>query len=97
MDLIVSNDGVTPSTDLYTSQCVAMDIVVLQNPPPTSKEVHSPLETRVYLVVPQGGATLAGDPNPCIRVCINFVFNKLASTLQERWGGGGGGAYEDWL
>ena len=51
MNPIVPNDGVAPCTNLHPSKCVAMNIVILQNTTPTSKEVHAPLKAGEDLVV----------------------------------------------
>ncbi len=79
---VVSDDRVTPRPNLHPSQRVAMDIVVFQDTTPTSKEVHAPLKTSKYLVVKQGGVTLAGDPHSSVSVGENLVLNELSSALQ---------------
>ena len=43
VNLVIPNDRVTPRSDLHAGQCVAVDFVVLQDAPPTSEEVHTPL------------------------------------------------------
>ena len=82
VDPIVSYNGITSCPNLHPCQRVAMDVIILQNTTPTSKEVHTPLESRKDLVVEQCGVALASDPDPSIRVGINLVLNELSTSLQ---------------
>ncbi len=79
---VIPDDRVTPRPNLHTGQRVAVNIIVLQDTTPTSKEVHAPLETGKYLVVQQGGVAFAGDPYPGVGVGENPVLNELPSTLE---------------
>lgn len=81
MNLIISDDRVAPRSDLNPSQCVAMDFIVLQNTTPTSKEVHSPLESTVYLIVLECGVALSCDPHTSVCIGIDLVLNELPSSL----------------
>ena len=59
-----------------------MDIVVLEDTPPTSEEVNSALETAKYLVVAKCRITFAGDPDSSIRVGKYLVLYELATSLE---------------
>ena len=83
VDFIVPNYRVTPGTDLYPCECVAMDIVVLQYATPTSKEVHAPLHSAVDLVVLEGGVAFTRDPDTSVGVGVYLVVYKLSSTLER--------------
>lgn len=82
MDLVISDDRVTPRPYLDPGQGVAMDIVVLQDAPPTSKEVHASLETAKYLVVTESRITLTCNPDPSIGVGKYLVLYELTTPLQ---------------
>ena len=58
-----------------------MNVVVLQYPSPTPEEVDSPLETGEYLVVPEGGVTLACYPDTSVGIGVYLVLNELPPTL----------------
>lgn len=51
MDLIVSNDRVTPRPNLHSCQSVSVDVVLLQDTTSISEEVHAPLKSSIDLVV----------------------------------------------
>ena len=82
MNLVIPNDGVAPRPYLDPGERVAMDIVVLQDAPPTSEEVHAPLETAKDLVVTESGVALACYPDSSIRVGKYLVLDKLTTPLQ---------------
>ena len=43
MNLVVSNDRVAPCPNLDPRECVAMDIVVLEDTSTPSEKIHAPL------------------------------------------------------
>ena len=84
VNLIVPDDRVASRANLYTSQGVAMDVVLLQDAAPIGEEVHAPLQPAVDLVVLEGGVALPCDPHPSIRVSIDLILDELATPLQMK-------------
>ena len=81
VNLVIPNNRVAPRPYLDPRQRVAMDIVFLEYAPPTSKEVHAPLETAEYLVVTESRVALTGDPDAGIGVGKYLVLYELAPPL----------------
>jgi len=52
MDFVVSNDGIAPSSDLNSCQCVAVDVIILNQTATFSKYVYTTLMSIVDLIFP---------------------------------------------
>ncbi len=81
VNFIVPNDRVAPRAYLHPCQRVPMDIVLLKHTTPICKEVHAPLQSPVNLVVLEGRVALPCDPDTCVCVGVDLVFDKLTTTL----------------
>ena len=81
MNLVVSNDRVASRPNLDPCECVAMDIVVLQDTSTPSEEIHAPLQPPKDLVIAEGRVTLTSDPHSGIGVGEDLVLNELTPPL----------------
>jgi len=52
VDFVVSDDGVTPGSHLNSCQCIAVDVIVLDQTATFSKYVYATLMSIVDLVFP---------------------------------------------
>ena len=83
MDLVIPNDRVAPRSDLHSCQCVAMDVVLLQDTTPIGKEVHAPLHPSIDIVILEGGVTFTCDPYTCVRVSEDLILDELTTPLDH--------------
>ena len=81
MNLVVPNDRVAPRPNLDPRKRVAVDIVVLQNPPPPSEKVDAPLEPPEDFVVSESGVAFARDPDTSVCVGKDLVLDELTPSL----------------
>ena len=52
MDFVVSDDGIAPSSHLNSRQCIAVDVVILDQTATFSKYVYATLMSIVNLIFP---------------------------------------------
>lgn len=63
MDLVVTNYRIAGRSNLNAGQCIAVDVVVLDQATTFAKDVHSTLVAIVDLVLPDGGIAVRCDPD----------------------------------
>lgn len=81
VDLIVPNDRITISPDLYAGQSVAVDVVVFDKTAALAENVDAALVPVVYFIPSNGGVAVGGYPNAGEIVRMDFVVDELAETV----------------
>lgn len=81
MDLVVPDDRTAVCPDLDSCQGVTVDVIPFNEAPAITKDINTTLVAIKNGIAPYCGIAVRGDPHPCKVICIDLVFNELASAL----------------